>query len=112
MIYSRLTERALEMVDAAVSRSVAFDEVVDAIDVSLTIFPTPDGGVGFGALIYIALKGPVIGTTLGNIDLVTDVGLLSSQKFLDDRVRVAFETLRAQRAGVLASANGSTPILQ
>lgn len=111
MNHDRLTQRTVGMVDDAVTRSLSFGEVVDVIEVAMVVLPTPQG-MSIGALIYVALKGPVIGTTLGNIDLVTDLGLLSSQKFVDDRVRACLEAIRAQRAEIVASANGSMPISQ
>lgn len=106
MTYPRLRERTLEMVEDALVRTLAFGETVDAIDFALTVAPTPQGMAIVGML-HVSLKGPVLGTTLGNVDMCPDLGALSSQEFIDDRVRICLEAVRQQRAQqLIVTTNG------
>lgn len=103
-----LRERTLEMVDDALTRILAFGDIIDYAEFTLTLFPGPQGMVPVGML-SIALKGPVLGSTIANNDLWTDLSLLNSQEFVDDRVRVCLGTIRSQRSEMLAAGNGVHP---
>lgn len=100
-----LRERTLAMVDDALERILAFGEIVDCTEFQLVLMPGPQG-LTFVGMIHVSLKGPVLGTTIGNFDLVTDLGLLTSQEFIDDRVRTSLESIRTQKAQTLAPTNG------
>jgi hypothetical protein len=101
----RLTERVLDMVDDAFGRGLAAGEVIDSIDFTITMLPTP-AGMQLVGLLYICVKGPLLGTVLSNTDVITDLGMLSSQEFVDDRVRVGLESIRTQKAQLLSAGNG------
>lgn len=105
---AHLRERTLEMVDDALGRCLAVNEIVDCTEFALALMPGPQGFVIVGIL-HVALKGPVLGTTIGNFDVLGDFGPISSQAFIDARVRACLESIRAQKAQILAGANGHGP---
>lgn len=101
----RLSDLVLDMVDDALARTLALGEAVHCVEFQLAMMPSPQGMQMVGML-YVSLKGPVLGQTLGNTDLIPDLGFLSSQQFIDARVRACLEAIRAQKSQLLAVGNG------
>lgn len=105
MNYEHLRERTLEMVDDATMRCLAYGETVDCTDCVIALVPT-EKGMMLGAIIHVSLKGPILGKTVGNSELVPDVGLLAHQKNIDNFVRSCLEQIRKTITDTLAEVNG------
>lgn len=106
MTYKPLRERTLEMMEDALGRCLAFREVVDTIDFSVMILPTPTGPM-LGAVLFVSLKGPLLGKTTGNADICADVGLLADQAYIDATVRNCLESIRVTTAQIVSQGNGN-----
>lgn len=93
------------MVNDALARGLAFGEIIDATDFSIAVHPTQQGPQMVGVL-YLSVKGPVLGTTIDTCQIILNVAALKSQAVVDEQVRVALEAIRATKSQVLASSNG------
>lgn len=103
-----LRERTLEMVGDALTRCLGYGEELDCYDFGLVMLMGTQGPF-LGGVIHISLKGVLVGTTMGNTDVIPDVGALSSQQFIDGSVRGSLEAIRKRRAALLVEANGHQP---
>lgn len=101
----RLSDQVCEKVADALTRMLAFGELVESIEFSLTVVPTPNGLIPVG-VVYVALKGPLVGSVLQNTDVVLDLSVLASQQGIDQSVRQSLDSIRAQKAAILAGVNG------
>lgn len=101
----RLSDQVCDKVTDALMRMLAFGEQVESIEFSLTVVPTPNGLVPVG-VVYVAVKGPLLGSVLQNTDVVLDLSVLATQQGIDVSVRQSLDAIRSQKAAILAQANG------
>lgn len=99
----RLSDQVCDKIEDALVRMLAFGEQVDSIDFTLAALPTPDGLMAVGIL-WVALKGPVLGTVLSNVDVIVDLSLTSTKEGIDASVRTSLESIRSRKAAILADA--------
>lgn len=104
MTHDRLRERTLKLMEESLAKQRAFTEVVDCIECTMTMIPTPQG-MTLGAMLFVSLKGPLVGRTTGNVDVCPDIGLLTPQG-VDAMVRNCLEAIRKTAAQTLSEANG------
>lgn len=101
----RLSDQVCDKVDDALTRMLAFGEQVDSIEFAMALLPTTNGIMPVG-IVYVGIKGPVLGTVLFNADVVLDLSLLASQDQVDGCVRQSLDQIRSRKAAILANSNG------
>lgn len=105
MSTDRVRERTVGMIEDALERGLAGAEVVDAIDFGLMVIATQQG-LQSAAFFHVAVKGTLLGTSVGHTDVTVELGMLGSQEFVDSRLRACFEQIRVRKATELATSNG------
>lgn len=103
-MYDRLSDRVCDKISDALIRTLALGEQVETIDFALAVLPTPQGLVTV-ALVYVAIKSPILGESIANTDVIVDLGQLT-QAGIDNSVRTCLDAIRSRRAALLVPTNG------